>query len=398
MVGVICEERFQSVDGLLYSPNQFDDAFWARYADIFGEVVVVARVERRSEPEHAASPVTHPDVHVRAIRPFQGPASLVPRLASVMNSLHRAIRDLDGLVVRSPGTLSLLALPYLLARRKPIAIEVVGDSQAVFSTGVGGRASRLLGLLSAAATKRLFRTASAVTYVTEEYLQRRYPAASHTLVAAFSDVVLSQEDLRERPRNPDEFCLRPARLLFAGTMEQRYKGIDTLLSAVVALKARGRAVSLRLAGAGRLQDEIRRGIADLDLEDSVELLGRLTKAELTAEMDACDLFVLPSRTEGLPRTVVEAMARATPVVASTVGGLPELLPARDLIEADDPAGLADKIAACIDSPALLAAMSAGNLASAQRFAAAALNLRRQAFYADFLALVKAAKTERSEAR
>jgi glycosyltransferase involved in cell wall biosynthesis len=297
------------------------------------------------------------------------------------------MRGLDGFIVRCPGTLSLLALPFLLAFRKPIAVEMVGDPHAMFESGAGGIASAALGPIAVAASRRLLESASAVTYVTEGYLQGRYPPPAGALVAAFSDVALSESSFRTGPRSAGDFGGDRARLLFAGTMEQNYKGIDTLLAALALLERQGRRISLRIAGTGRLKGAVAADIARFGLDGTAVLLGRLGTAELIGEMEACDLFVLPSRTEGLPRAIIEAMARATPVVASAVGGIPELIPTQYLVDDGTPESFARAIAARLDEPGRLAAMSAENLAFARKFAGPEIERKRRDFYEGFRALL-----------
>jgi glycosyltransferase involved in cell wall biosynthesis len=90
--------------------------------------------------------------------------------------------------------------------------------------------------------------------------------------------------------------------------------------------------------------------------------------------------VLPSRTEGLPRVIVEAMARALPCVASNVGGIPELLHPEDMVASNDPGALAAKIKQVLTSPARLNEMSIRNLAKAQEFRPHVLEERRTRFY------------------
>src|SRR6185369_6068290 len=99
-----------------------------------------------------------------------------------------------------------------------------------------------------------------------------------------------------------------------------------------------------------------------------------------AQLDAADLFVLPSRSEGLPRAMIEAMARALPCIGSTAGGIPELLPPEDLVPASNVAALASKIQEVLSSPARLSAMSSRNLAAALEYRDEVLDARRRAFF------------------
>jgi len=97
-------------------------------------------------------------------------------------------------------------------------------------------------------------------------------------------------------------------------------------------------------------------------------------------MDSADLFVLASLTEGLPRVIVEAMARAMPVIATSVGGIPELLPPEDLVPPGDPKALAAKIAEVARDGARITRMADRNLARAHQFHESVLRDRRLAFY------------------
>ena len=87
-------------------------------------------------------------------------------------------------------------------------------------------------------------------------------------------------------------------------------------------------------------------------------LGQLPAGEMVrAQLDKADLFILPSKTEGLPRALVEAMARALPCIGTTVGGIPELLPSEDLVPPGDVKALAETIEDVLRRPERLAKMS-----------------------------------------
>jgi glycosyltransferase involved in cell wall biosynthesis len=109
--------------------------------------------------------------------------------------------------------------------------------------------------------------------------------------------------------------------------------------------------------------------------------GQVTAGEpIRRILDAADLFVLPSRTEGLPRALIEAMARALPCIGSAVGGITELLYASELVPAGDPAALAAKIQDVLRDPLRMETMSRRNLAAAWEYCDCAIAERRRHFY------------------
>src|SRR4029079_12805478 len=89
-------------------------------------------------------------------------------------------------------------------------------------------------------------------------------------------------------------------------------------------------VFLVVVGDGKYRAELERRAAAMNIRERVRFAGYLEREEVTRELDAADVFVLPSRCEGLPRAVIEAMARGLPCIATNIGGIPELLEPRDL--------------------------------------------------------------------
>ena len=119
-------------------------------------------------------------------------------------------------------------------------------------------------------------------------------------------------------------CARSAReILFLGLVGER-KGVFDLLPAFAAARAANAALELTIGGNGAIERAKREALR-LGVADHVDLCGWLDPQRREAQLARADIFVLPSRNEGLPMSVLEAMARGLPVIATPVGGLPELI-------------------------------------------------------------------------
>jgi glycosyltransferase involved in cell wall biosynthesis len=142
-------------------------------------------------------------------------------------------------------------------------------------------------------------------------------------------------------------------LLFVGNLVA-VKGIDVLLHALASSKSPGRLV---VVGAGPERAPLARLAGELGVADRVTFLGSLPQAALPDWYRAADLFVLPSRSEGVPNVLLEASACGTPWVASRVGGIPEMPghASRRLVPPENPealtAAIADALAAGRPDPA-----------------------------------------------
>jgi glycosyltransferase involved in cell wall biosynthesis len=134
-------------------------------------------------------------------------------------------------------------------------------------------------------------------------------------------------------------------------------------------------------GEGKHRPELETRASRLGLTERVSFRGQLKTAELVRrELDQAHLFVMPSHQEGLPKAMVEAMARGLPCIGSAVGGIPELLPPEDLVAPGDADALADKIREVVTSPERMAQMSSRNLEKAREYSDHLLRARRIRFY------------------
>lgn len=121
------------------------------------------------------------------------------------------------------------------------------------------------------------------------------------------------------------------------------KGVDVLVEAVARLGAMDAPpIHVCMVGGGALADSLKARAAELGVNERITFTGRCLPTEVPAYMNACDVFCLPSREEGCPNVVLEALASGKPVVASRTGGIPELVGEHNgiLVTPEDPDELA----------------------------------------------------------
>jgi glycosyltransferase involved in cell wall biosynthesis len=145
-----------------------------------------------------------------------------------------------------------------------------------------------------------------------------------------------------------------ADLLFLGDMRV-LKGVDVLIDAIAALN-RLRPVMATLVGDGPDLDRFKAQAVALGLAGRVSFPGRMGAREAFRRGR---ILVMPSRAESFPYVVLEACAAGVPMIASKVGGIPEVLGLENLVDPGDAAALAGRLAKALDDPESVAAAAVG---------------------------------------
>ncbi len=122
---------------------------------------------------------------------------------------------------------------------------------------------------------------------------------------------------------------------------QKVKGYDILVSAIARLRDKGCFVQAVIVGEGTEENDLRRLIDEADLRSQIHLLG--FRQDIAAVMSELDVLCMPSRSEGLPYTALEAARMGLPILATKVGGIPEIFVDREtalLVAPNDPNAIA----------------------------------------------------------
>ncbi len=212
---------------------------------------------------------------------------------------------------------------------------------------------------------------------TRQAVLRAYRSDPRRTVAIHKAVDLAAF-VRPRELPPDPLPQRPpgGRLLLVGT-NWAVKGLDVLLKALALLASRRPGVSLTVAGPADLPANaaLVRECGAGPLAEGVHFVGRAGRAELGPLLWHSDVFVLPSRQEGLGVAILEAMAAGVPVVASSVGGIPEIIRCDDeglLVPPGDAEALAGAIEKLLADEGLRRRLAAAGTARAGSFSVAAM--------------------------
>lgn len=304
---------------------------------------------------------------------YVGLAPMIRRLPWLIASIDSAVRSSDVVGVKLPGLIGLIAVSRAHRRRKPIAIEVVGDIEDVLHSGVAGTAGAFLAPIVAGIVRRVVKRGHAVRYVTERVLQARYPPDPRATVVAFSDVRMDPPPTSSEPR-----AFVSGKVIAVGSQEQPYKGHQFLIEAVAVLAESDAQIHLELVGGGRYQPQLQDLANARNVGDRVRFVGHVAEREdLVRLLDTADVFAMPSMTEGLPRALVEAMVRGLPCIGTDVGGIPELLPADALVPPGDTDGLARLLRRALHDEVFRDRLRRAAQVTAERFRTETMESRRR---------------------
>lgn len=185
----------------------------------------------------------------------------------------------------------------------------------------------------------------AVSYANRSYLLNRWP----WLDASKVRVVHTGVDPRRFVPAPKEVHPEGVHILTVARMAPEKNPLG-LVTAAKVLRDKGISVSWRWIGDGPMMDRVRKAIEGSGLTGMVSLMGWVSHAQIITHYHWADILVLGSLREGLPVSVMEAMACGVPVVATAVDGLPELIITGVnglLVPPSDPEVLADAVASIV---------------------------------------------------
>lgn len=385
---VIDSHFFKTPDGHYWCQGITDNSFFERYTSVFESVNIVARVKGIDNAEKNMV-MLNDNINIVEMPFARGIKEYVKNYHKFRKIAKSLVEMVDCAIFRLPSILSYIVADVYKNSKKPYSIEVVACPKQAYAH------NKLASKYFSNKLEYFAKNANGASYVTEHYLQNMYPnhemlngKDSTHFTSYYSSIDLTKDFFAE-PKfyNKDKSSYTICHT--ANISASLVKGQDIVIKIVGILNAKGYDVSVRFIGDSEIRDQLMSIAEEQNIADKVKFTGLLPSKKLIRDnlMD-CDIFVLPTQAEGLPRSIIEAMAVGLPCVSTPVNGVPELLSDRYLVEQQDFEAFAGLILELINNPSELNEMSANNIEKAHEYEYDILSLRREEYYKKLKNLAK----------
>lgn len=386
MVFVYEDKIAQDAYGKYYTGSAFSQEIFNRYLEHFDSITVLMRradvdpgdletLHRMNKIDTSRIEIVFLPDRTESLGKYLDPRVYHEFKQTVLDS----ITSKQAVIIRAPSSSGTIAADFCHKHGIPYLAEAVGCPwDSLWNHSLKGKVLAPKAWLQ---FRRTMRNADYAVYVTERFLQRRYPTSGK--MAAISDVELSTLDDEILARRLDKIKKRKGRIKIgtAGALNVSYKGQRYVIEALAKLKEHGNtAFEYHLAGGGD-QSTLRNLADQLGVSNQVFFEGSLPHNAVFSWMDEMDLYVQPSTVDSMPRALIEALSRGLPAYGSRVGGIPELLGDSCLFKKRDVGAIVDKLSE-IQTPMLLK-MAEDSFKKAKAYEKESLEKKRYAFYREF---------------
>lgn len=315
---------------------------WEPYLEVFDKIKIHVRIDESKVLDEGYI-LEHPRIEFAGIPFYSG----IKEFTFKYFKIKSYIRD----QISNPKTFYAMWLPSLIGRivqksvtkiGAPLMVSVIGDTEAVSKAILPTPINYLAAFYSKKRARAVVSKANAVIYVTLRALQEKYPPHPAAITLARSDVKLPEVPVK---REIGSFAIqaesRPMSIIAVGSQQQNYKGHDLLIEAASHLQRQNIPITLTIVGQGSLHEQLISQARDLGLEN-IEFIKSLgSTAKVAEKLRQHDVYIMPSRTEGMPKALLEALDAGVFSLGSRVGGIPEVLNEACTFEPDSSEAIAE---------------------------------------------------------
>lgn len=369
---VVTDHRFIRDGDEVFDTYTFDRDFFADYRAVFDEVAVAARMVYSPRPPGSSRSDGDGVVFVDLPTTSHARWMLEPSWPR-FRGLRAEVERSDAVCVRMPSVAGRVGAAHAFHVGKPVMFEIIGDPALLFASW--GPIGRFVGAREARSLRRIARRSVVGSYVSIRHLQRAYPAGPETETASISSIRLPESHVL--PARHFESAPTPLRIVMVASMV-RHKRHDTLLRAVADAVEHGADIACELVGDGPMREDVEALADELGIRRRCTFHGHVgSSATMRQIVDSADLFVLTSTSEGLPRALLECMARGLPAVGTDAPGTNEVLTPEQLVPIGDHVALGSLFAHLADDPRRLNELSRHSHETVRDFIQPLLSARRR---------------------
>lgn len=376
---------YRHENGQIYSKGLYPYSVWQRYLTVFDDIIVAARVVDfdGNQDLERMNVSSGPNVEFVTIPELNSPIKKVSNYNKSKEIITKVIQDADCLIARIPSEISSLAIKQARKHNKPWSVEVVSCTWDAYWNH-GSWKGKIYAPLATLKTKSETKNATHALYVTKSFLQQRYPSKGKTINCSNAEIRdVDSTILENRLSKLKENQSKTVKVGFIGYLGTNIKGLDTAIEALSVVKKSFENFELHVLGGGdnsRWKDYANK----LQVNENIKFHGFIPSGDPVFKwIDDIDIYIHPSRQEGLPRAVIEVMSRGCPVIASNVGGIPELLPKEHLHNPNDSKKLAEIIIDMIENRDKCIKSASENFHNAKLYTKNILDERRTKFWNEF---------------
>lgn len=312
-------------DGNYYSRDLTNDVL-NRYFIFAEEIFICTRVSMVSEEDELKkyTKINLSNIKIIDIINVYTLKGFIMRKRHLDIKIMNIVKKCDVVIVRLPCLIGSAVAYEAKRQKKPYLVELVGcPFDAFWNHSLKGKVmSPYIWYI----TRYAVQHASYSLYVTQEFLQRRYPCNGKAI--GCSDVSLKEiEEKVLKNRLIKIRKIKDKKSIIIGTIgaiDVKYKGQSDVIKAISKLNGEGFNFEYHLIGGGD-KKYLSNIATKYKISKKVKFLGLLPHEKVFEYIDNIDIYIQPSRTEGLPRALIEAMSKGCPSIGSNVGGVPELL-------------------------------------------------------------------------
>ena len=256
-------------------------------------------------------------------------------IKGVKSAVRSLIDEVDAVICY--GTNGYFASTIARKKRK-VVISYSGGDPYEFLLSRRNLKGLILAPIGLYTHKKMFKNSDFGHYC-DDFLFERYPASGPMMACSGVSIDYEKKNIEKRILKIKRTSARK-KLGLIGHTKNNLKGIDI---AIKALSQLGENYSLEIVGRGEYT-EYKKMAQSLGCADQIEFLGTLAPGkEIFDWLDQIDIYIQPSRIEGLPRATIEAMSRGCPIVASNAGAMEKLLEKECIVPIEDVESLVKKI-------------------------------------------------------